>query len=57
MTEPNACIATNCHYIGAELERCERERCPFAWQRRGSEDRKARDARDAKEKRGMSDEA
>ncbi len=45
-TEPNACVATNCHFLRDDLARCERERCPFAWQRRGSEDRTAREEAD-----------
>jgi len=46
MSEPNPCVATNCILIELPLERCERERCCFAWARRSREDRARREAKD-----------
>jgi len=46
MTDANACTTTNCVFIEMPLERCEREHCPFAWQRRAREDRARREEKD-----------
>jgi hypothetical protein len=50
MTEPFACENLNCKRLLSDtLNGCEETHCPFAWQRRGQEDR-ARDAeRDRRE--------
>lgn len=52
VSDPNPCETTRCFYIEQPLERCEKERCPFAWTRRAREDRERRDAKDLERKAG-----
>lgn len=49
MTEPFACIALACAFLADPLESCEKRHCPFAWQRRGREDRARREEADRRE--------
>jgi hypothetical protein len=51
MTEPFACIALACAFLADPLESCEKRHCPFAWQRRGLEDRARREEADRREGR------
>lgn len=45
--DPFACSELGCHFLTAgDLARCERTHCPHAWQRRGREDRQAREEAD-----------
>jgi hypothetical protein len=49
MNEPDPCIALACAFLVDPLESCEKRHCPFAWQRRGREDRARREEADQRE--------
>lgn len=46
MTEQSACVVADCFFISDPATKCARKLCPFAPERRSSEDRVAREEAD-----------